>query len=665
MTTSIQKDALLSQFATLAYKEEAYLNNPTNLPSGWQLVDFEVNGPFAAFAFKNETTGEVIVAYRGTDGLSDLAADTGILTGKWDPQFQQGMDFLGRVRSNTDLFPRGYDPSKLLVTGHSLGGAIAQVVAQAYGLDGSTIDPGAAARVVATPEFQAAAMAAGLPAEGLGAASSFTNHLVVGSVVSGGTGPHVGQVSYVPSLNFSSEQAITAFLIGLVNPVAGFAYAIGTDQFSNKHSSEQISQAIQLMAGAGDAGSVGSEPFVLTPKVERWEIDPVSGESKPVYSQTEFEVRTKAGELQSTVKFTGSGTDRQFEVFDASGDLKSTTTLSPSGAITVQPVRGDTITIAYLPESHTNLDGTVTLIYRTPDGSVVSTSTTTVYEDGSTSETIRYADGRIVKLTYDGEGNLLRQEAVESGGQTLLRTISAAAPTLIDALSLVKAIQSGEPLPILASRLRLANDLSTVSGAQNLNLTGAANAASGILSLMSLDAALERGDTLGAITAGAQVVSFGATAYANFLGYSGGKALQNAIAAGEFGAAGQALGAISDALPYLSLINAIAQGDEVGAAVAVVSYFVPVVGWAYSVYSIVSSLFEDDEPPEAWGAVAGRVVGLRRGDERCGRTRRTGDRARGDGPVHRRARAARRARAGAQPGGGRGRDRQPAALPHL
>jgi hypothetical protein len=36
MTTSIQKDALLSQLATLAYKDQSFLSNPANIPSGWQ-----------------------------------------------------------------------------------------------------------------------------------------------------------------------------------------------------------------------------------------------------------------------------------------------------------------------------------------------------------------------------------------------------------------------------------------------------------------------------------------------------------------------------------------------------------------------------------------------------------------------------------------------------
>lgn len=636
MTTSIQKDALLSQFSVLAYNDKTFLENSANLPSGWKFVAGEINGPFAAFAFKNEASGEVIVAYRGTDGLNDFAADSKILAGGWDTQFQQGMDFLAQLRSNTRAFPEGYDPSKLLVSGRSLGGAIAQVVAQAYGLDGSTIDPGAAQRIVQTPEFQAAVLAAGLPENGFGIANTFSNHLVVGSTVSGGTGPHLGSVSYIPSLNFTGDQALTTFLIGMVNPVAGIAYAIGMDQFSNKHSSEQVSQAIQLMAGAADAGTVGSNALVLTPKIIGWHNIPETGESTPFYSQTEFEIRNKAGDLQSTVTFSGRGSERQFEVFDAAGELKSTTTLSPSGAVTIQPVRGDSIVVNNFSESQTSQDVSVTTIYRTSDGNVISTGTTTIYEDGSTNETVRYADGHtirtnadkngtitsradiqyfeeyvasietvtyadglIVRLSYDRDGNLLSQQEIESGSQTLQNAIDQYGGTLLDALTLVKAIQSGEPLPIVASGLKIANDLSNLNGTPNLDLSGAAYAASGILSLMSLNAALERGDTLGALTAGAQAVTFGATAYANFASH---ESLSAAVDAGAFGDATGAIGVVSKALPYLSIINSIAHEDYVGAVIGVVALYVPVIGWAYSIYSIVSSLFADEPAiPDPWG----------------------------------------------------------------
>lgn len=193
----------------------------------------------------------------------------------------------------------------------------------------------------------------------------------------------------------------------------------------------------------------------------------------------------------------------------------------------------------------------------------------------------------------------------QRGTGTLTNAIDQYGGTLLDALTLVKAIQSGEPLPIVASGLKIANDLSNLNGTPNLDLSGTAYAASGILSLMSLNAALEKGDTLGAITAGGQAIKFGATAYANFLNYPdspGSSALQQAVSDQAFGAASETIGVVSEALPYLSIINSIAHEDYVGAVIGVVALYVPVIGWAYAIYSIVSSLFADEPAiPDPWG----------------------------------------------------------------
>ena len=77
MTISTEKDALLSQFSVLAYRDRSFLDNPANLPAGWTVKDDSVSPPFAAFAFQNNTTGEVVIAYRGTDGLPDGRTDVG------------------------------------------------------------------------------------------------------------------------------------------------------------------------------------------------------------------------------------------------------------------------------------------------------------------------------------------------------------------------------------------------------------------------------------------------------------------------------------------------------------------------------------------------------------------------------------------------------------
>lgn len=135
MTTSLAKDALLANFATLAYREPEQLEVPGALPDGWVKVKQEVDDAtgFAAYAFRNTTTGEVVIAYRGTDGVNDVTGpDVAILGGNWHPQFNQAMTFAKQVTGDLKIVPEQVDPRTVInVTGHSLGGAEAQIVSQA------------------------------------------------------------------------------------------------------------------------------------------------------------------------------------------------------------------------------------------------------------------------------------------------------------------------------------------------------------------------------------------------------------------------------------------------------------------------------------------------------------------------------------------------------
>jgi hypothetical protein len=223
------------------------------------------------------------------------------------------------------------------------------------------------------------------------------------------------------------------------------------------------------------------------------------------------------------------------------------------------------------------------------------------------------ADNGVSVAQSSGLGDVLLRYKQESGMQTLIKGFATYAPTVIDALSLIRAIQTGQPLPIVASGLRLATDFSSVSDSYYYNLSGASNVASGILSLMSLDAALKQGDTLAAITAGTQAISFGAQAYANFAFeqvFNGSTELIDSAWAAQ-----GVSNSIGQALPYINLVNSIAHGDTTGAAVAVVDialinagiYSIPYIGWAYAIYSIVDSLFSDTPSiPDPWGT--GRYV---------------------------------------------------------
>ncbi|HCA27098.1 MAG TPA: hypothetical protein DEP05_05580, partial [Betaproteobacteria bacterium] len=185
-----------------------------------------------------------------------------------------------------------------------------------------------------------------------------------------------------------------------------------------------------------------------------------------------------------------------------------------------------------------------------------------------------------------------------SAFQTLQHDLSNTA----DALTLLKAIQTGQPLPIVASGLKVALDISP-----NSNLMGASEAVSGVMSLMNLDSALQQGDTLGALSAGAQALNFGAEAYLRLVDSS----------------SGAATSLVSDlkgpnnmpgVLAALSLVNDISNHNVVGTALDAVN-IATTMGWmdavpglqfvaiAYTVFSLVSSFFGGgDSVPDPWGS---------------------------------------------------------------
>lgn len=182
-----------------------------------------------------------------------------------------------------------------------------------------------------------------------------------------------------------------------------------------------------------------------------------------------------------------------------------------------------------------------------------------------------------------------------------LQSLTHGVSSLIDGLTLLNALRSGQPLPIAASGLRLAAGLDMLDGSRDLPLLGgAASAATAVLSIYGLAQALKEGDGVAAISSAAYA-TVGLAETAAFLQKAG---LIDTLPS-SLSAAGNSLNA---ALPYINLVNSIAHGDKTGVAVAVTdlvlmktvaTYTVPVVGWAYAIFSLVDALFT--EIPDPWG----------------------------------------------------------------
>ena len=197
-------DYQLAQMSTEVYKI------PAGAVAGWTVVDAEpkngqdkANG-FAAAAYRNNTTGDVVIAYRGTSEKRDAGADLAIGSplAAWDSQFKDTLDFAKRVK---DAHPH----AAISVTGHSLGGGLAQVASQAYGFHGITFDPAGAENIVRSSQFKEWTSSHGL-GNGKGVPSNFQNYLVAHSPISHASGAHLGATTEISSISGRNTAEVAA-----------------------------------------------------------------------------------------------------------------------------------------------------------------------------------------------------------------------------------------------------------------------------------------------------------------------------------------------------------------------------------------------------------------------------------------------------------------------
>jgi hypothetical protein len=151
----------------------------------YQAID-SMNNPrngFQATAYERVDTGEVIIAYRGTEfgrePIQDGGVDAGMVLTGINAQAGDSEAFTERVLAKAKEKSELYGtPLNVTVTGHSLGGTLAEINASRYGLHGETFNA-----------YGAAGLNQGIPAGG----SQVIDHVRAGDVVSAAS-PHFGEV---------------------------------------------------------------------------------------------------------------------------------------------------------------------------------------------------------------------------------------------------------------------------------------------------------------------------------------------------------------------------------------------------------------------------------------------------------------------------------------
>jgi Cadherin-like domain/Bacterial Ig domain len=272
------KAILAATFSRGAYDSKT----PFVPPAGFELLEVKLANPqspdFAASAYVNPKTGELVVAYRGSDSTADLStALKGAASGTWSGQFTDAAAYMKQAQGMAAKVVKDYGDAEdislserpsitTLTTGHSLGGMLAQVVAKMYGVEAQVQDAPGAARLIDTSQFKQAALENGQPESGHDITGKVQN-VTTSNIAKLGEQFQETQVVAIPALGqMGGLDALATVGAFLANPVAGLATGEALQTVA-EHSSVKIEDALHILAGiksqVADAGALSLQSMYL------------------------------------------------------------------------------------------------------------------------------------------------------------------------------------------------------------------------------------------------------------------------------------------------------------------------------------------------------------------------------------------------------------------